>query len=942
MRISEDISNLFDISKFNKNSISILLLIFVISLLLNVETNAQTTNKVYNNLNGSRFNNRVLGYPNDATSPAFNPALLGLRDQTELVLVLPYTTHTTDSLNTTSEVWGGFFKISALSIGYLSGNDISPSEIYLGLGFSLYDRKIFFGASGTVLKYKGQDLDFGNTRMNISVLYVPVQWFMTSFGGNTMHTNSKNDFVYYNHTILSPFDWLSLHLDAKYSDNLVFINEKSGFKDVSLNTGLSFSLDDDLSLSTMYNLSTENLRLGIEYGLGVGFGVFADTKTPKEVTNSYDFLLRFSGDDYLSHSDLAETGSLVTLKDGCLDGGYFWQAFDNTLNNIETHNKLKTLGGEFSDLANELTVLAPNPNDIFNQITKKYYPNNYIPTDDSKLTLDKIIKTKNNDNVYLEKTEKLNEREISSIIKVKDGNNRNISGLKKDNFGLLDSNYLISKVQETTSENKVPVDIVFIVDASASMSTYIASIKRNIESFANQLQVRGVDTRLGGILFGNTILKKVELTADLNKFKSEIAYFNYDNNAYAECTSIAINEAAGMDFRVNADKLLVVVTDECMLQNSAHYTENDIIRLLWSKGVKLFGMVNFQSHNAGYISKFTLGKDYNITSPFNEILDNIAGDVSTTYEVVYSPIPKEIPKVIPKYTAITGEVVDEEGWKIATEIKFISNTGKEIKVKTNGISGQYLTLINEGEIYDANINQVKYKPLTESINLINTPKGDTITKNFVLTKPKSTLSGVVYDENNMPISALVTIKNKENNEVVFSSNTNEKGEYSTDIKTGQYYVLTAKKDDYINFPVETEIKYSDIGENFKQDLKIIEIIASIEQGLTFRIKNILFDTGKWDIKPESATEINKIVEFMNEYPKLKLEIGAHTDDVGKDEANMSLSSNRANSVVQYIISKGVNTERLTSKGYGETTPVGDNTTPEGRTINRRVEFKLIK
>lgn len=924
--------------------------IFFCFFLNSTNINAQVTQNAFNSLNGSRFNNRVLGYPNDATSSAVNPALLGLRDNSELVFVLPYSTYNVDSLNPTKGVWGGFLKVSALSIGYLAGNDVSPSEIYLGLGFPLFERKLFFGASGTVLKFKGQDIDFGNTRLNLSVLYVPFQWFMTSFGANTMHTSSKNDIVYYNHTILSPFNWLSLHLDAKYSDQLMFLNEKTGLKDISLNTGLSFSLYDDLNFSTMYNLSTENLRLGLEYGLGIGFGVFTDTKTPNEVKNSSDFLLRFSSDDYLSHSDLAETGTLTTFKDGCLDGGYFWQSFDNSFNNIETHNKLKTLGGEFSDLANDLTVLSPNQDDVFNQITKKYYPNNFIPADDSKLTLDKIIKTTNNDKVYLEKSEILNEREISSIIKVKDLNNRNIAGLKKEYFGLLDTNFVITKVEETTSETKVPVDIVFIVDASASMSDEIASIKRNIESFANQLQARGVDTKLGGILFGNTIIKTIGLTSDMNKFKNEIANFNYDNNAYAECTSIAITEAAGMDFRINADKLLIVVTDECMLQNSADYTEYDLIKLLWSKGIKLFGMVNLQAHNAGYISKYTLGKDYSITSPFNEILDKIAGDVSTTYELVYSAKPKEIPKEIvkdipkeiPKFTAITGEVVDEEGWKIATEIKFISKGGKEIKVKTNGISGQYLTLINEGEIYDANINQTKYKPLTDLINLTNTPKGDTITKNFVLTKPKSTLSGVVYDEKNMPNTAFVTIKNKESNEVIFSANTNEKGEYTTEIKTGQYYVLTAKKDDYINFPIETEIKYSDIGENYKQDLKIIDIIASIEQGLTFQIKNILFDTGKWDIKPESAIEINKIVEFMNEYPKLKLEIGAHTDDVGKDESNMSLSANRANSVVQYIISKGINTERLTSKGYGETTPVGDNTTPEGRTINRRVEFKLIK
>ena len=81
---------------------------------------------------------------------------------------------------------------------------------------------------------------------------------------------------------------------------------------------------------------------------------------------------------------------------------------------------------------------------------------------------------------------------------------------------------------------------------------------------------------------------------------------------------------------------------------------------------------------------------------------------------------------------------------------------------------------------------------------------------------------------------------------------------------------------------------------------------------------------------------------MKEYPNLRVEIGAHTDDVGRDDANMTLSSNRAASVVQYLVTKTIDGTRLTSKGYGETLPVGDNTTPEGKAINRRVEFKLIK
>ena len=107
------------------------------------------------------------------------------------------------------------------------------------------------------------------------------------------------------------------------------------------------------------------------------------------------------------------------------------------------------------------------------------------------------------------------------------------------------------------------------------------------------------------------------------------------------------------------------------------------------------------------------------------------------------------------------------------------------------------------------------------------------------------------------------------------------------------------------------------------------------------LNNIFFDVNKFDIKPESQAELDKIVQLMNDNPTLKIQISGHTDNVGKPAENITLSNNRAKTVVAYLINKRIGPQRLTFKGFGETQPVADNKTEEGRAKNRRTEMKVV-
>ena len=110
----------------------------------------------------------------------------------------------------------------------------------------------------------------------------------------------------------------------------------------------------------------------------------------------------------------------------------------------------------------------------------------------------------------------------------------------------------------------------------------------------------------------------------------------------------------------------------------------------------------------------------------------------------------------------------------------------------------------------------------------------------------------------------------------------------------------------------------------------------------FVLDNCTFETGKADLKPASYTVLDELVEYLKRKDDEKIEVGGHTDDVGKAEANMILSNNRANTVRAYLLMKGIAPERVTAKGYGMTMPIAENDTDEGRAINRRTEVKIIQ
>lgn len=127
--------------------------------------------------------------------------------------------------------------------------------------------------------------------------------------------------------------------------------------------------------------------------------------------------------------------------------------------------------------------------------------------------------------------------------------------------------------------------------------------------------------------------------------------------------------------------------------------------------------------------------------------------------------------------------------------------------------------------------------------------------------------------------------------------------------------------------------------------KPFQVIAELEKYKTdqiVRLNNIFFDIDKFDLKSESYAELKEVLKILNTNPGMHIEISGHTDNTGSDEYNLSLSKNRAQSVIGYLISKGIDKKRLTAVGFGSSKPSVSNDTPEGRALNRRIEMKIVK
>jgi outer membrane protein OmpA-like peptidoglycan-associated protein len=150
------------------------------------------------------------------------------------------------------------------------------------------------------------------------------------------------------------------------------------------------------------------------------------------------------------------------------------------------------------------------------------------------------------------------------------------------------------------------------------------------------------------------------------------------------------------------------------------------------------------------------------------------------------------------------------------------------------------------------------------------------------------------------------------------------------------YEITAEAQGYNPRTVILDPK--DIG----QLRQVIRNIILTPAGEAIRLNNLIFSQGKAHIEPQSYSELDELVEMMQDNDRLVIQLEGHTDNLGDATANMKLSEKRVEAVKKYIVSKGVSKNRIKTKAFGGTQPLTQETTPAARNLNRRVEVRILK
>ncbi len=204
-------------------------------------------------------------------------------------------------------------------------------------------------------------------------------------------------------------------------------------------------------------------------------------------------------------------------------------------------------------------------------------------------------------------------------------------------------------------------------------------------------------------------------------------------------------------------------------------------------------------------------------------------------------------------------------------------------------------------------------------------------------KPKIYLSGRVLNEKTeAPIGADIQFNGDDG--VVSIKSEIFDGEYRIGPLEPGMQLVTSIAEGYLNLTDSVDIV------NIKEDIEIRKdlLMTPIEVGTTVRLNKIFFDYDKTTLRDESFPELDKVVDLLKRNPKIQIEIRGHTDSDGSDDYNFKLSDGRAGAVRAYLLENWITSDRVLSKGFGESMPEVENDTDEGKQINRRVEFTVLK
>jgi len=200
------------------------------------------------------------------------------------------------------------------------------------------------------------------------------------------------------------------------------------------------------------------------------------------------------------------------------------------------------------------------------------------------------------------------------------------------------------------------------------------------------------------------------------------------------------------------------------------------------------------------------------------------------------------------------------------------------------------------------------------------------------------VKGIVWDkQTKKPLKSKIELFNIQKNELVSRVN--------SDSVNGSYLMVLTQGADYALYVSAEGYLFKNLNFNYENEAVPKPVIIDIDlekanAGASIVLNNIFFEYDKYELQEKSITELDRIVQFLTDNPRIRVEISGHTDNKGSDVYNIQLSQKRAQSVADYLVTKGLDAKRLKQTGYGSHKPISPNDTEDNRKINRRIEFRI--
>jgi outer membrane protein OmpA-like peptidoglycan-associated protein/tetratricopeptide (TPR) repeat protein len=260
-------------------------------------------------------------------------------------------------------------------------------------------------------------------------------------------------------------------------------------------------------------------------------------------------------------------------------------------------------------------------------------------------------------------------------------------------------------------------------------------------------------------------------------------------------------------------------------------------------------------------------------------------------------------------------------------------------------NGSNLLVVQPSKDYSFKVSKDKYVDSLYMLNKQQLAELDTLKLLIAKRIPKFDLVGRVYSEDNKApfADATATLINLADSSKI-TTTTDSFGMFKFRLSPEADYriaiAITAAGKKCGTNAVDRSTKGLDYDNTFNELFPVFCV------GDVIKIENIYYDLGKWNIRADAGKELDKVLDLMAKYPKMKIELRSHTDSRGSDAANLSLSDKRAKAAVEYLISKGANKDNITGKGYGESMPInrctnGVKCKEEEYQVNRRTEFQIL-